>query len=81
MQTTIDLNEDILAQAQTLALRESTTLNRLIEDALATRLQTSLPRQRPVLPIFHGSGGLTDAVTDSLTHRALLDAADETASP
>jgi len=76
MQTMIELNDDLLAQAQILAERERTTLNRLIEDALALRLRTS-SRRRPTLPVYHGQGGLTAAVTDSLSNRALLDAADE----
>ncbi|TAN48158.1 MAG: DUF2191 domain-containing protein [Methylococcaceae bacterium] len=77
MQTTIELNDHLLAQAQILAERERTTLNRLIEDALALHLRTSSFRHRPALPVYRGHGGLTSSVTDSLTHRALLDAADE----
>ena len=78
MQTTIELNDELFSQAQRLADRECTTLNRLIEDALALRLRTVSAKHRPALPVYQGSGGLTATVTDSLTHRALLDAADET---
>ncbi|PPC91219.1 MAG: DUF2191 domain-containing protein [Methylobacter sp.] len=78
MQTTIELNDELFTQAQRLAERECTTLNHLIEDALMLRLRTASAKRRPPLPIYQGSGGLTASVTNSLTHRALLDAADET---
>jgi hypothetical protein len=74
---TIELNDELLIQAQRLAERECTTLNRLIEDALALHLRTAPAKRRPALPVFRGSGGLASKVADSLTHRALLDAADE----
>lgn len=77
MQTTIELNDELFTQAQRLAERECTTLNRLIEDALALRLRTASAKRRPALPVYQGSGGLAVTVADSLTHRALLDAADE----
>ncbi len=78
MQTIIELNDEIFKQSQRLAERERTTLNRLIEEALALRLSLSTPKQRPVaLPIYQGSGGLSPSVVDSLTNRALLEAADD----
>ncbi len=76
MQTIIELNDELFMQAQQVAKQESTTLNNLIEDALAFRLRTLL-KPAPSLPIYPGKGGLAPTVADSLTHRALLDAADE----
>jgi hypothetical protein len=76
MQTTIELNDELLTQAQRLAGRERTTLNRLIEDALALRLRAASAKRRPTLPVYQGSGGLAATVADSLTNRASLDAAD-----
>ncbi len=77
MQTTIELNDELLCQATRLAERECTTLNHLIEDALTLRLRAVPTRRRPALPVYQGKGGLAAAVADSLTQLALLDAADK----
>jgi hypothetical protein len=77
MQTTIELNDELLSQAKLLAERECTTLNHLIEDALMSRLRAMSTKRRTALPVYQGKGGLAPAVANSLTHRALLDAADE----
>lgn len=77
MRTTLNLNDDLARQAKEAAARERTTLTRLIEEGLRLRLRapdrpTSVPR---VLPVFHGRGGLRQGI-DSLSNRALLDAAE-----
>lgn len=82
MRTTLDLDDRLLIEAKSLAAREHISLTRLIEQSLALRLrvQANPPcRQRPALPVYAGSAqGLHPAIGDTLTHRALLDAADVT---
>ena len=83
MRTTLDLNDALLAKAKALAAQEHTTLTRLIEQGLALRLRAPDARsssRRPTLPVYEGTGGLTAAVADSLSNRALFDAADENES-
>jgi hypothetical protein len=81
MQATIEISDELLTQAIRLADRERTTLNRLIEDALAIRLRTGTQPRRPALPVYERQGGLATAVADALAHRALLDAADGIENP
>ncbi len=80
MRTTLNLNNDLLAQAKALAAREQLSLTRLIEEGLALRLRQAAKvsaSPRPLsLPVHHGQGGLTVAVGDSRSNRQLLDAAD-----
>lgn len=78
MQTIIELNDELFMQAQRQAERECTTLNHLIEDALVLHLRAAPAKRRQPLPVYQGHGGLAATVADSLTHRALLDAADGT---
>ena len=75
MQTVLELNDDLLSQAKLLANQKHTTLNNLIEDALSRYLSSKA--SVPVLPVYQGTGGLAGSVSDTLTHRALLEAADE----
>lgn len=81
MRTTLDIDDGLLMQAKSFAAREHTSLTRLIEESLAMRLRAARApmhgRVRPVLPVYAGSGGLRPTIRDSLSHRALLDAADE----
>lgn len=80
MRTTLDIDDGLLTKAKSLAAKEHTSLTRLIEQGLALRLRaqaTPSGRQRPPLPVYAGKGGLQAAVADSLSHRALLDAADD----
>lgn len=78
MRTTLDLNPDLLAEAKALAAREKLTLTRLIEEGLALRLRqpASTAGGRLPLPVHQGLGGLSPAVGDPRSNRALLDAAD-----
>ncbi len=85
MRTTLDIDDRLLTKAKLLAAKEHTSLTRLIEQGLALRLRTQVTspsRQRPppppALPVYAGKGGLQTTVADALTHRALLDAADDT---
>jgi hypothetical protein len=76
MKTTLDLNDQLLADAKALAARQRTTLTRLIEEGLQLRLraQADAAKRRPVrLPVFKGRGGLV-AVVDPLSNKSLLDA-------
>lgn len=82
MRTTLDIDDALLMQAKSFAAREHTSLTRLIEESLSLRLRASQARlhgkERPVLPVYAGSGGLRPTIRDTLSQRALLDAADET---
>ncbi len=76
----MNIDDALLAKAKALAAREHTSLTRLIEQGLALRLRTQPPRldsRPPALPVHAGKGGLRSTVVDALSHRALLDAADE----
>jgi hypothetical protein len=85
VRTTLDLNDDLLAEAKALAARHRLSLTRLIEEGLALRLRQSQQPgssgHRLPLPVHQGKGGLTEAVRDPRSNRALLDAADDLASP
>lgn len=79
MKTTLDLDDELLARAKSLAARERTSLTALIEEGLRLRLR---PRRRvpdrpssPQLAIYQGHGGLAPNV-DPLSNRSLLEAAD-----
>jgi hypothetical protein len=81
MRTTLDLDDRLLMEVKSLAARERISLTRLIEQSLAVRLRTQAnpPQQRhPALPVYVGTQGLQPNISDTLTHRALLDAADVT---
>ena len=79
MRTTIDLNDTLLARAKAAAVRQRTTLTRLIEEGLELRLRSvaSEPKAARVrLPVYRGKGGFAPGV-DPLSNRSLFDAADE----
>ncbi len=81
MRTTLDIDDGLLMQAKSFAAREQTSLTRLIEESLSLRLraaEAAIPgKVRPVLPVYAGHGGLCSTIRDTLSQRALLDAADE----
>ena len=65
MKTTLDLNEQLLADAKTLAVQQRTSLTRLIEEGLRLRLRAhaaGLTSTRVVLPVFKGRGGVVPGV-------------------
>jgi hypothetical protein len=81
MKTTLDLNDDLLAQAKAQAALERTSLTRLIEDGLTLRLRNApaaRPIQVPVIPMFGGGGAILPGI-DPCSNRSLLDACDDDA--
>jgi hypothetical protein len=76
MKTTLDINDQLLANAKALAAQQRTSLTRLIEEGLALRLRAQVavgPRGKLRLPVFKGRGGLVAGV-NPLSNKALLDA-------
>lgn len=73
MKTTLDINDQLLADAKTLAAQQRTSLTRLIEEGLQLRLRTQAAPQRGKLrlPVFKGRGGLA-AEVDPLSNKAML---------
>ena len=81
MKTTLDLNDQLLADAKALAAQQRTSLTRLIEEGLQLRLRASTAepsRGRRRLPVFNGRGGLVAGI-DPLSNKAMLDALDNDA--
>ena len=85
MRTTLDIDNELLRQAKSLAASEHTSLTRLIEESLALRLRaTQTPSSSNAiraLPTYPGHGGLQASIRDALSQRALLDAADDADFP
>jgi hypothetical protein len=80
MRTTLDIDDGLLMQAKSLAASEHTSLTRLIEESLSLRLrvaQAAASKMHRVLPVHAGRGGLQPTIRNTLSQRALLDAADE----
>ncbi len=81
MRTTLDINNVLLMQAKSFAASENISLTRLIEESLALRLRaaqtSSSSKAIRALPVYAGRGGLQPSIRNALSHRALLDAADE----
>ena len=76
MKTTLNLNDQLVADAKALAAQQRTSLTRLIEEGLQLRLRAkthSAPRGRVRLPVFKGRGGLVKGV-NPLSNKALLEA-------
>ena len=79
MKTTLDLNDNLVAEAKAVAARQRTSLTRLIEEGLQLRLRVRKQASVPVrIPVHRGKGGLA-AGLDGLSNKALLDAADHDA--
>ncbi|HEX6704144.1 MAG TPA: DUF2191 domain-containing protein [Albitalea sp.] len=75
MKTTLDLNDQLLADAKALAAQERTSLTRLIEEGLHLRLRAkadSAKRRRVQLPVFKGRKGLVAGV-NPLSNKGLLE--------
>lgn len=78
MKTTLNLDDQLLAEAKARAAQERSTLTRLIEEGLTLRLRHQRPMARPVrvvLPVFQG-GRLRPGI-DATSNRSMLDAADD----
>jgi hypothetical protein len=76
MKTTLDLNDQLLADAKALAAQQRTSLTRLIEEALQLRLRAKAApagRSKVRLPVLKGRGGLVAGI-NPLSNKALLDA-------
>ncbi len=74
VKTTLDLNDQLLANAKALAAQQRTSLTRIIEEGLQLRLRAKAPgadRTGKNLPVFHGRGGLVEGV-DPASNKALL---------
>jgi len=81
MKTTLNLNDQLLADAKAFAAQQRTSLTRLIEEGLQLRLRAhanSAQRAKVHLPVFKGRGGLVKGV-DPLSNKALLEALDNDA--
>ena len=79
MKTTLNIRDDLVAQAKALAAKESTTLTKMVEEGLTLRLRrTGAVSRAPLkdLPISKRSGGLSKGI-DGTSNRSLFDAADE----
>ena len=76
MKTTLDINDQLLANAKALAAQQRTSLTRLIEEGLQLRLRAQVatpPRGKLRLPVFKGRGGVVAGV-DPLSNKAMLEA-------
>ena len=76
MKTTLDIDDQLLAEAKALAAQQRTSLTRLIEEGLHLRLRARAAtgrRTKLVLPLLKGRGGLVAGV-DPLSNKAMLDA-------
>lgn len=73
MKTTLDINDQLLADAKSLAAQQRTTLTRLIEEGLQMRLraQAGPRRTRSRLPVFKERGGIVAGV-DPLSNKSML---------
>ncbi len=77
MKTTLDLNDQLLADAKAFAAQQRTSLTRLIEEGLQLRLRAKaagLARGR--VPVLKGRGGLVagvDARSNKSMRKALGD--------
>jgi Family of unknown function (DUF6364) len=81
MKTTLDLNDQLLADAKALAAQQRTSLTRLIEEGLQLRLRAQAnpaPHDGVRVPVFNGRGGLVQGV-NPLSNKALLGALDDDA--
>lgn len=80
MKTTLDLNDQLLIEARTLAAQQRSSLTRLIEEGLRLRLHSAArtPTRRKRIPVYRGKGGLLPGL-DPLSNKALLQATDDDA--
>ena len=81
MKTTLDLNDQLLADAKALAAQQRTSLTRLIEEGLQLRLRAKaagVGRACGRVPVFMGRGGLVAGV-DAMSNRSMLAALDDDA--
>lgn len=79
MKTTLNIDDELLARAKALAVREHKSVTRLIEEGLALRMRSSdageTARSARKIPVYRGRGGLAQGI-DPLSNESLFDAAD-----
>ena len=77
VKATVDIRDELLAQARAQAARERTTLAAVVEEGLVLRLRSAAPRGGAMnpLPVSPRRGGLRSGI-DGSCNRSLLDAAD-----
>ncbi len=73
MKTTLNINDQLLADAKALAAQQRTSLTRLIEEGLQMRLRpvAAQSARKLRLPVLNGRGGLVPGV-NPLSNKALL---------
>ena len=75
MKTTLDLNDQLLANAKALAAQQRTSLTRLIEEGLQLRLRAKsvdAVRTRTPLPVFKGrEWGVGKMLTEAAVYGAI----------
>lgn len=81
MKTTLNIHDTLLMEAKALAVRQRSTLTRLIEEGLRMRLKseqqpaTKTRQPMPVFPVLKGEGGLAPGLS-GLSTREMLDLLD-----
>lgn len=85
MKTTLNINDQLLADAKILAAQRRTSLTRLIEEGLQLRLRSASLRstrkvQAPTLPVYRGKGGLVSGV-NPMSNKALLESMESGDAP
>ena len=77
MKTTVDIRDELLAQARAQAARERTTLATMVEEGLILRLRSTPRRDGDLnpLPVSPRRGVLRPGI-DGSCNRSLLDATD-----
>ena len=81
MKTTLDINDQLLANAKVLAVQQRTSLTRLIEEGLQLRLRHAANPARAGgsrIPVIKGRGGLVAGV-NPLSNKSLLGALEDDA--
>ena len=81
MKTTLDINDQLLANAKVLAVQQRTSLTRLIEEGLQLRLRNAASPARAGrrrIPVIRGRGGLVAGV-NPLSNKAMLGALEDDA--
>jgi hypothetical protein len=73
MKTTLNLNDELVAEAKVLAARQRTSLTRVIEEGLLLRLRgpATARAARVKLPVLKGQGGLV-AGLDPRSNKQML---------
>ena len=78
MKTTLDIDDELLAQAKARAALERKSLTRVIEEGLSLRLRSAgrpTVRRIQALPVFTRGTGLRPGI-DPTSNQSMLDAAD-----